>query len=187
MRKSYHLTFMRESPPKSCPCCRYDFTGLPAAYRCPECGFEYDEHTIVWRARNPWRPMLAAAGFVLPTLMATWTTIRLVTGRYVGPGELFGTIAIFATVATFSIVIYRQNRRGRFVAINPVGVHGRAYYRDVVVPKLDQRGVRITYQHKSFGVTIPQVFDHEHDFADFRDAIALAIDRRAARQSHATT
>jgi hypothetical protein len=26
-----------------CPRCNYDLTGLPAAHRCPECGFEYDE------------------------------------------------------------------------------------------------------------------------------------------------
>lgn len=31
-----------------CPICDYDFATLPSAYRCPECGFEYDEHTRVW-------------------------------------------------------------------------------------------------------------------------------------------
>ena len=32
-----------------CPRCDYDLQGLPAAHVCPECGFEYDSNTRVWR------------------------------------------------------------------------------------------------------------------------------------------
>lgn len=31
----------------SCPLCEYDLRGLPSPHTCPECGFEYDEATIV--------------------------------------------------------------------------------------------------------------------------------------------
>lgn len=34
--------------PTHCPVCRYDLTGLPKNYTCPECGFEYDETMRVW-------------------------------------------------------------------------------------------------------------------------------------------
>lgn len=36
-------------PLERCPMCRYSLQGLPSAYRCPECGFEYDEYTRLWR------------------------------------------------------------------------------------------------------------------------------------------
>jgi len=32
-----------------CPKCDYDLQGLPASHACPECGFEYDSYTRVWR------------------------------------------------------------------------------------------------------------------------------------------
>jgi hypothetical protein len=41
-------------PLTKCPICRYDLTGLPASHRCPECGFEYDETTVVWYAPRDW-------------------------------------------------------------------------------------------------------------------------------------
>jgi hypothetical protein len=36
-------------PITECPVCRYNPTGLPKNYRCPECGFEYDETMRIWR------------------------------------------------------------------------------------------------------------------------------------------
>jgi len=41
-------------PLTNCPACRYDLTGLPADHRCPECGFEYDETTIMWHGSRRW-------------------------------------------------------------------------------------------------------------------------------------
>lgn len=42
---------MSAKPPTltHCPVCRYSLTGLPRNHRCPECGFEYDQTTVVWR------------------------------------------------------------------------------------------------------------------------------------------
>lgn len=34
-------------PLNNCPICNYDLIGLPKNHRCPECGFEYDEGTLV--------------------------------------------------------------------------------------------------------------------------------------------
>jgi len=36
-----------------CPGCDYDLRGLPAEYKCPECGLEYDLDTMVWTCRVP--------------------------------------------------------------------------------------------------------------------------------------
>ena len=33
---------------KLCPQCDYDLQNLPAAHRCPECGLQYDDQTLVW-------------------------------------------------------------------------------------------------------------------------------------------
>lgn len=43
---------------KQCPICGYALEGLPSEYRCPECFFEYDGFTRVWRPRR--RPSSAA-------------------------------------------------------------------------------------------------------------------------------
>src|SRR5262245_9572811 len=45
---------MPQVPLSHCPDCNYDLHGLPPAHRCPECGFEYDEHTCVWKPAKPW-------------------------------------------------------------------------------------------------------------------------------------
>lgn len=37
----------------TCPVCDYPLAGLPAAHRCPECGFEFDELTRAWRWTRP--------------------------------------------------------------------------------------------------------------------------------------
>jgi hypothetical protein len=42
----------RTHPPAKCPRCRYDLNGLPSPHHCPECGFAYDDHLEIWRAKG---------------------------------------------------------------------------------------------------------------------------------------
>jgi len=82
-----------------CPQCNYDLAHLPRNHRCPECGFAYDEWTIVlenWRlptigsifraiARNA--IYLLAAAIAIAALFANLTilvAILLVFGAYLG-------------------------------------------------------------------------------------------------------
>ncbi len=39
---------MNGGPIQVCPVCNYDLQSLPRNYRCPECGFEYEETMRVW-------------------------------------------------------------------------------------------------------------------------------------------
>jgi len=35
-----------------CPTCQYPLFGLPSPGACPECGFAFDQHTLLWGKRN---------------------------------------------------------------------------------------------------------------------------------------
>ncbi len=48
--KPSHETRLAPEPLTTCPKCTYALTGLPSAHRCPECGFEFDEYSWVWKA-----------------------------------------------------------------------------------------------------------------------------------------
>lgn len=52
-----------------CPECGYDLRGTPTGPRCPECAFEFDKSTIIWRGR--WLRILGGPGFfaLIPNLL----------------------------------------------------------------------------------------------------------------------
>ncbi len=86
-----------------CPQCSYSFQGLPAAGRCPECGFVYDDSTFVLdgisrgvSTMNPWR----VAGWIYIGVFASFgpqLVLPLVFGR-AGGSELAIVLAIFAVI-----------------------------------------------------------------------------------------
>jgi|GEM_PF-5785036 len=48
------ITGFSPSGTKLCAECDYDLQGLPSVYRCPECGWSYDERTLVYETeRSP--------------------------------------------------------------------------------------------------------------------------------------
>jgi hypothetical protein len=74
-----------------CPVCEYDLAGLPAAHACPECGFEYDERTIVLygaRTGQSVQPLLVG-------LFGYLTAVTWIAGyRWVSLGLLLGAACI---------------------------------------------------------------------------------------------
>ncbi len=80
------------SPPRWCPECGYAMLGLPAAGRCPECGWGYDEQTVVLygrrlrgaeRSARRWTPADRVVGVVLGWVIAFgFLMVAIVTGQW---------------------------------------------------------------------------------------------------------
>ncbi len=108
-----------------CPACRYSLQGLPSVYRCPECGFEYDEGTII----------------LSETVSKTsrWSLLALILLFFTGPldeivqgistrGSLLTTRFILSLLATlfyvgFTGFMVRFALYPPTVIVNSVGVH----------------------------------------------------------------
>lgn len=177
---------MRESPPETCPRCRYELQRVPVRDECPECAFAFDEHTVVWRPTNRWRPLVVAAGFAAPFGIGVWTLVRPFLNPPVSDVELVATAVLFVMSACFLLVIMRQNRRGSFLAVGPFGIHARSWHGDIFVPWSEYdfvygvgRGLRLIRQDAKAPLRIPSVFDHAAEIAEFREAIAAALARNA--------
>lgn len=106
-----------------CPICDYDFATLPDAYRCPECGFEYDEHTRVWPCRSTFFTTRA------------WRLITFVVALLMGFNFAFGKYATTFTRAVsiiplitgvYGILTFFFSPRGRaLIAVSPNGFYFR--------------------------------------------------------------
>ncbi len=117
-----------------CPVCNYLLTGLPLEHRCPACGFQYDEHTQVWR--NP--PLRWDFGRVLAVavvaLIMLGETVSLLSGVK-QTGTVFSFVKITTCIAA-GIFLGRRYSRGRgscLVAIAPTGAVLRLRGKEVLV------------------------------------------------------
>lgn len=98
----------------SCPVCNYSLRGLPARHRCPECGFEYDEHTRVWHPRSCWR----FAGF---TFFCCALAILNAWEAFSGEHWTKGLVCASIPIAIIAVTIHVYRKRP-FVAVGPGGV-----------------------------------------------------------------
>src|SRR5215510_2311132 len=99
----------------TCPECTYDLRGLPLNHACPECGFAYDEHTAVWRARCP------AYAYAMPLILLA---MLIYTGHAYWSNLVWWQVGIFIIggllLLSSFVRICLANRRGRYLAVTPV-------------------------------------------------------------------
>lgn len=112
-------------PLERCPVCRYSFHGLPDAYRCPECGFEYDEHTRVWRPKR----IGILRGLWLPIFLIADVALLLFFGVLSPMLWLFMVIGGAFVAAVSAIPWYANWRSLPFVAVAPRGIVYRWFFR----------------------------------------------------------
>jgi len=133
---SYSATSILDAPPLlQCPQCEYSLRGLPARHRCPECGFEYDEYTRVWKPRRPWA-IYVLASFPLMILVLNLSNFRIRAGLSGVWGialSVFAVIAVAVCVRRF-FRAREANARGRYVAIAPAGLMIRIEGEPVTLP-----------------------------------------------------
>lgn len=91
-----------------CLACDYSLAGLPRPYRCPECGIDYDDETIVFRPSSIWRyyvPILIGQLYVMYLAANHWAWLVARLG-------LFGAIMAIALLATYIVVRGYRVARG---------------------------------------------------------------------------
>ncbi len=108
--------------------CGYSLEGLPTHHRCPECGWEYDQYTRVWRRRGRW---LTVRELCVSLIVVIHFAAGFAFGFTVSP--LAGMIIQVFVVFVFVCVIivrwrcYSKQRQGDFAAITSEGIRVRQY------------------------------------------------------------
>ena len=180
---------------ETCPDCGCDLRGLPLPGRCPECGFEYDQHTRVWRSSRPWQRH-ALVYFVIGTAIGLLLAIiyRLVRGHVPYPvfPLLFGLVYAAGGLLIRRVLTGRLS--GRFVAVTPkgilVGTRGRSSLIawDDVDRVSQPKGVPKIQRHSSgVPVALEDVFEKPEDVAAFRAEVKKAKRRHAGAAEHSSS
>src|SRR5262249_38777567 len=103
---------------ETCPVCEYSLRSLPTRHRCPECGFEFDESTEVWRLRR-----FNLLGFRVFQLLVAVTLAVILIVRMVTQGGRFsgGDIGLGLNLLSYSLpvlLVVLAVRSKPFVAID---------------------------------------------------------------------
>ncbi len=173
---------MPVSRPVNCPVCHYSLRGLPASHRCPECGFEYDEHTLIWR---PARRRGVYAVLVFVGLWALYEAVQLArsvvaTHPTLSREMILGAV-LLPIIGVLLFRLWRAARRGRFIAVTPHGVFARSVHREESIPwhaiehvARGTRQVLIRWREDHDAYDFEWIFDTEDEAAAFRVALEHA-------------
>src|SRR5437016_2378562 len=115
---------MPEVPLTHCLECGYSLEGLPARSRCPECGFEYDEHTRIWMHPAPWRGWIFTPALGLLSMMVGLVDPISGTRRFYGIRVLIliGACVYITAILWLMARVRRSWRQGVFVAVTSKGI-----------------------------------------------------------------
>lgn len=119
---------MVEFPPLICPVCTYSLQGLAPPHRCPECGFEYDERTRVWRApkrRFGWFDYVGPAVCVGLILYVILPMFHWRAGNIFHLASLGLVLLVLAWFVPTFMKQTRSRELGECVAVAPKGIFVR--------------------------------------------------------------
>ncbi len=118
---------MPAGKPERCPeCGAGPLVPLPVGC-CPDCGLQYDEHTLIWRPRRPWRIYLVYvnAAVFLPWLVR-FLDLLIVYHRWPDGPTTFGAAVAAASLAwalpRLRVILTEGHR---YAVVGPRGVQAR--------------------------------------------------------------
>ncbi len=186
-----------------CPQCEYSLRGLPSRHACPECGFEYDEHTRLWR----WQPARRRpdeswvhyilnrrfdGGWLIWTLAAIPILYKLLSEDIRRPilGIAFGlATCAFCGWQLFRVLRRKQRRSRACIVISPSGVlfvkpDGSELVRWRNVPLGGKLGMTLDDGSDMLSlVSKGGVFQNSTEQAGFQSALVAARSRYVPRSS----
>lgn len=122
-------------PLVNCPVCKYSLQGLPVAHRCPECGFEYDEQTVVFKPKTPWKTCASLLGSQFFAFYFFGFNAMAMAYRMAGPIASMGILMFFAALPIGTVWwVFRAHRKGRFAAIRRDAIWVRNFEGMVTLP-----------------------------------------------------
>lgn len=179
---------------KRCPRCEYSLFGLPINYHCPECGFEYDEHSREWgrsKDRVMGKILMTLGDSGWPVFYSTMLCIALDVWM---PG-LSRWFYLIIWSAGFGSIIYwvLRNHRLWFVTVSPEGVTYRIAmwnsqtiaWPDIVEARLgtdDNPGATGIRCYKAHDLYFGQVLNTKTEAREF----VSAIEQGKRRYGHET-
>ena len=181
---------MPVSGPDRCPECGHAPLLPDVFQQCPECNFEFDEHTRIWRPRRPWRIYIVFANtlifspwlfrFLAVTLLwGYWPSKSVVLGALISAGSLAWALPRLRVLLS---------EGHRYAAVTPRGVQARTPRSAYSIPWNDLAEVtvllgvpRIKRYSTSEVCELDWIFDTDQEVKDF----LANIDQ--ARQRHDTT
>lgn len=114
-------------PPRGhdkCPFCSYSLIGLPNRHQCPECAFDYDEHTQVCIGRYALRSLLVSGlFFALCLLFAMPAVVDFATIGRLRP-NVCSTVCLLMSILLIASW-FRKLRNPPIAIVSPVGIHHR--------------------------------------------------------------
>ncbi len=168
-----------------CPTCSRELSGRPAPNACPDCGFEYDEHTRVWLSSESWARLAlvyTALGLVCGLVVAGSHRLSL---GYAPDPTLPLLVAIVApALGLFLRRLIGGRISGRFVALTPAGilVGTRPRPRLITWHEFDrvteQRGIaKIQLRESGLLIPIDDIFANTAEYMVFREELKQAARR----------
>ncbi len=179
---------MPVSGPDRCPeCGAGPLVPLPVGC-CPDCGFEYDEHTRIWRPRRPWRIYLLFANTLLfsPWLYRLlevviryhqWPSASVLFGGLVSAGSLAWALPRLRVVLS---------EGHRYAALTPRGIQARTPKNRYFIPWDDLADVSVVvgvprlHRHSDPSVCLLEwIFESDGEIHEFLTATRQARERYA--------
>jgi hypothetical protein len=175
---------MPVSGPEKCPECG-QAPLLPAVFReCPECGFEFDEHTRIWRPHRPWRIYLVFANtLIFSPWLFRFLAITLLWGHWPSKSVVLGALISAGSLAwALPRLRVLLSEGHRYAAVTPRGIRARTPRNAYLIPWDDVADVkvvlgvpRIKRRSTSQVCELDWIFDTDQEVKDF---IACVNDAR---------
>ncbi len=150
---------------------------------CPECGFEYDEHTRIWRPKRPWRIYLLFINTLifLPWLFRFLAVVILLRHWPTTPvvlGALASVVTLWWALPRIRVLLSEGHR---FAAVTPRGIQARSPRNAYLIPWDEVEKVtvllgvpRVARRSPSAVCELDWIFDTDQEVGDFLTKIGEA-------------